>query len=133
MKSWKELRPQVVTDPDRVAAHRKQFEAEVTAYRLAEIREVRSLTQGQVARELGVNQSNVSRLETGGLAGSQVGTLAAYIGALGGTLRLVADFEDVGRHITLVVDGTEGDESHHAGVRSHASVKGRHLTVDRRV
>lgn len=110
MKSWKDVRPKVVTDEARVAAYREQMEAEVAAYRLAEIREARELTQGQVAKELGVNQSNVSRLETGDVARSEVGTLVAYIAALGGKLRLVADFEEDQRTIDIVVGDAHSHE-----------------------
>lgn len=45
MRSWKEIRPEVVTDPDRVTAHRERLDAEVPAYRLAEIRKEHDSTQ----------------------------------------------------------------------------------------
>ncbi|MDH6113618.1 hypothetical protein P3T36_005219 [Kitasatospora sp. MAP12-15] len=49
MKSWKDVRPNVVTDPQRVAAHRKELDAEVRAYRLPEIRREQHLTQAEAA------------------------------------------------------------------------------------
>lgn len=99
MRSWTELRPEVVTDPDRVAAHRKHLDAEVRAYRLAEIRREHDLTQCEVAALIGVTQPNVSRLEGGGLDTAALATIRAYVEALGGNLRMVADFGD--RQLTL--------------------------------
>ncbi|MGW4381212.1 XRE family transcriptional regulator [Kitasatospora sp. NPDC004531] len=93
-RSWKEVRAQVVTDEERVAAHRAKLDAEVRAYRLAEIRREQDLTQTEVAELIGVTQPNVSRLERGDLEGASLGTLREYVEALGGQLRLVADFGD---------------------------------------
>lgn len=36
MRSWKEIRPDVVTDPDRVAARREQLDAEEHDQKVAE-------------------------------------------------------------------------------------------------
>lgn len=94
MRSWKERRPEVVTDPDRVAEHREQLDSEVRAYRLAEIRKERDLTQSEVADIIGVTQPNVSRLEAGALDTAGLSTLRAYVEALGGTVRITADFGD---------------------------------------
>lgn len=41
-----------------------------------------------------VGQPRVSKLEQGDLAQIEVGTVERYVAALGGRLRLVADFED---------------------------------------
>lgn len=94
MRSWKEIRPEVVTDPDRVADHRAKLDAEVRAYRLAEIRRDQELTQSEVAQIIGITQPNVSRLEKGELDSAALSTIRAYVEALGGTLRMVADFGD---------------------------------------
>jgi predicted XRE-type DNA-binding protein len=94
MRSWKEIRPEVVTDPDRVAAHREKLDAEVRAYRLAEIRKEQDLTQSEVANIIGITQPNVSRLEKGELEGAALATIRAYVEALGGQFRMVADFGD---------------------------------------
>ncbi|MFJ5921646.1 XRE family transcriptional regulator [Kitasatospora sp. NPDC092948] len=93
-RSWQDVRAQVVTDEDRVAVHRAKLDAEVRAYRLAEIRREQDLTQTEVAELIGVTQPNVSRLERGDLEGTSLGTLREYVEALGGQLRLVADFGD---------------------------------------
>ncbi|GLW75430.1 MULTISPECIES: XRE family transcriptional regulator [Kitasatospora] len=94
MKSWKDVRPNVVTDPQRVTAHREKLDAEVRAYRLAEIRREQDLTQAEVAEIIGITQPNVSRLESGALDTAALSTIRAYVEALGGQLRMVADFGD---------------------------------------
>ena len=43
---------------------------------------------------MGVAQPRVSAIEHGKLAHTELGTLAAYVDALGGKLRIVADFDD---------------------------------------
>lgn len=94
MRSWNEIRPEVVTDPGRVAAQREKLDAEVRAYRLAEIRKEQALTQTEVADIIGITQPNVSRLESGALDTAALSTIRAYVEALGGKLRMVADFGD---------------------------------------
>ena len=79
MKSWKDVRPNVVTDPQRVAAHREKLDAEVRAYRLAEIRREQDLTQAEVAEIIGITQPNVSRLESGALDTAALSTIRAYV------------------------------------------------------
>lgn len=66
----------------------------VRAYRLAEVRKRQHMTQTAVAKILGVTQGRVSAIEKGALNRSEVDTLAAYVEALGGRLKLVADFGD---------------------------------------
>ncbi|WP_405961339.1 helix-turn-helix domain-containing protein [Streptomyces sp. NBC_00024] len=63
-------------------------------HRLAELRKRQHTTQVQVAEAMGVTQARVSRIEKGQLERSEVDTLAAYVKALGGKLKIVADFGD---------------------------------------
>ena len=42
-----------------------------------------------------VTQGRVSQIESGQLDSSELGTLRSYVEALGGTLRVVADFGDL--------------------------------------
>ncbi|MEU6171007.1 helix-turn-helix domain-containing protein [Streptantibioticus parmotrematis] len=79
---------------ERAAELRETMMSAVRAYRLAEIREEQALTQTDVAKAMGTTQSNVSRFERGELSRSELSTIAAYVEALGGTLRLIADFGD---------------------------------------
>jgi DNA-binding XRE family transcriptional regulator len=65
---------------------------EARGWRLAELRKRRDMTQEQVANRMGITVSRVSQIENGDVSTQEV--LARYIAALGGTLKLVADFGD---------------------------------------
>ena len=67
---------------------------EVRARRLADVRKRQNATQVEVAAAMGVSQARVSRIEKGELERSEVETLAAYVRALGGKLKIIADFGD---------------------------------------
>jgi DNA-binding XRE family transcriptional regulator len=62
------------------------------ALALSELRETRHLTQTQLANALHVTQSNVSRIER--QEDLYLSTLAEYVHAMGGALRVVAVFDD---------------------------------------
>ena len=57
---------------------------------LQELRKARKQTQVRVARKLGINQENVSRLER--RSDLLISTLSGYVDALGGKLSLVVEF-----------------------------------------
>ena len=59
---------------------------------LRDLRRARAMTQVHVARELGINQENVSRIEK--RTDLLLSTLTSYVEAVGGQLRLVAEFPD---------------------------------------
>jgi len=59
-------------------------------WRLAELRKRRGLTQEQVAARMGVSVARVSQIERGDVSTQDV--LNRYVTALGGTLKLIADF-----------------------------------------
>ncbi len=59
---------------------------------LQDLRKARKQTQVRVAKELRINQENVSRLEK--LSDLLISTLRGYVEAMGGTLSLVAEFPD---------------------------------------
>lgn len=91
-KPYKQLRDKVRSNPARAArvnAHRQAME---DALALAEIREQRELTQTDIARVLATSQANVSRIER--QRDLYLSTLAQYVTALGGTLKLSAVFDD---------------------------------------
>ena len=60
--------------------------------KLPELRRARQLTQKTVAEVLGIAQGDVSKLER--RTDAYVGTLRNYIEALGGRLRVTAEFPD---------------------------------------
>ena len=59
---------------------------------LRDLRKARERTQAHVAKELGINQENVSRIEK--RSDLLISTLSSYIEAMGGKLSLVAEFPD---------------------------------------
>ncbi|WP_448330725.1 XRE family transcriptional regulator [Streptomyces sp. DSM 41534] len=68
--------------------------AEVRAHKLAEVRREQALTQRQVAASMGVSTPRVSAIEHGELDRAELATIRSYVEALGGRLRVVADFGD---------------------------------------
>ena len=78
-------------------AHRDTIEAraaELVAEELSlqNLRKALKQTQVRVARELGIKQENVSRIEK--RTDLLISTLNGYVEAMGGRLRLVAEFPD---------------------------------------
>lgn len=87
----------------RVEARAKELiEEELT---LRDLRQAQHLTQERMAELLGVEQENVSRLER--RADLLLSTLGSYVAAMGGKLRLVAEFPN--RKPVTVVLGDLGD------------------------
>ncbi|MBB5787858.1 helix-turn-helix domain-containing protein [Jiangella mangrovi] len=96
-------RPWVVYDHDEakrsispaaLAEARAQLDTDVAAYQLAEIRKAQGRTQTEVAADMGVSQKRVSAIESADLAKTEVDTIARYVEALGGRVRVVADFPE---------------------------------------
>jgi hypothetical protein len=72
----------------RIEARTKELiEDELT---LRDLRQAQHLTQERMAALMGVEQENVSRLER--RADLLLSTLSSYVAAMGGKLRLVAEF-----------------------------------------
>ncbi|MEU6204041.1 helix-turn-helix transcriptional regulator [Micromonospora musae] len=65
---------------------------EARGWRLADLRKRRGLTQEQVADRMNVSTARISQIESGAVSTQDV--LNRYIEALGGTLKLIADFGD---------------------------------------
>jgi DNA-binding XRE family transcriptional regulator len=70
----------------------EQMLDEARGWRLAELRKRREMTQEQVADRMGISVARVSQIESGAVSTQEV--LARYIAALGGTLKMIADFGD---------------------------------------
>ena len=78
-------------------ARRKKVEARAAALiaeemSLQDLRKARKQTQVRVAKQLGIKQENVSRIEK--RADLLISTLSSYLEAMGGKLHLVAEFPD---------------------------------------
>jgi DNA-binding XRE family transcriptional regulator len=70
---------------------------QVRAEYLTEMRKKAGMTQAEVAEAMGVTQQRVSAIESGSVA--ELATLADYIRALGGELKVIADFGDSWRRV----------------------------------
>jgi len=101
-----DARPDANARRDRAAADvRKEIVAHERT--LAALRRARELTQVQLAKTLGVNQAQVSRLERQN--DLFLSTLASYVEAMGGELELVASFDDTGERVRVVLDDVTRD------------------------
>jgi DNA-binding XRE family transcriptional regulator len=92
---------------------RMKIEARVTELvaeemALRELRKAHHRTQASMARKLGIGQDGVSRLEQ--RSDLLLSTLRNYIEAMGGQLRLVAEFPDQPPVILTGFSDIEGDE-----------------------
>jgi predicted XRE-type DNA-binding protein len=98
VRDWSRIREDMVNhgriNPVEVDRLKREMLDETRAFRLAELRKAQGLTQTALADLLAVAQSRVSQIESGDLQHSELGTLQNYIEALGGHLRVVADFGD---------------------------------------
>lgn len=96
-RPWREIRAAAAErDPgfeQGVARERREIDREIAAYQrsLADVRRARAMTQITLAKALGVNQSQVSRIENE--ADLYLSTLQSYVEALGGDLELVGVFD----------------------------------------
>ena len=93
-----------IDDLARRAAAREARNARDVGYHLVQMLKQRGLTRAQIARSMGVSQARVSKMEHGDVERMQVESIAAYVTAIGGHLRLVADF---GQATTTFIDYTE--------------------------
>jgi hypothetical protein len=91
-RNWKDVRADAVSgglvDEDRVTHATRALADAVKAQRSADIRKAQALNQQKVS------QARISKIEHGTLTHTEVGTLESYVEALGGRLRVVAEFDD---------------------------------------
>ena len=83
-----------IRDDAERAAGQRRIDDEIRAFRLAEVRRNRSLTQREVADAMGVSGPRVSDVERGNLDTVSISVLRAYVEALGGRLKVTAEFDD---------------------------------------
>jgi predicted transcriptional regulator len=88
--SLREVRKKRPVNEARVRKIRDSIIAENSTLRLVEFRQALNLTQQDLADILGIDQSNISRIERGKFAKTELGTLQAYVEALGGKLEIRA-------------------------------------------
>lgn len=99
--TFEDMRKKRPVNENRVKRVRESILAQSRAVRLSEFRKSLELTQIQIAEIIGIDQSNVSRIERGKFSNTEIGTLQAYIEALGGTLEIHAR---VGKKSHLLLD-----------------------------
>lgn len=71
---------------------RERTDTFIRAWHLTQVRKAQDRTQSDLAHAMGVTQPRVSEIENGDLDRVTVSTLRAYVRALGGRLRIVAEF-----------------------------------------
>jgi predicted transcriptional regulator len=79
---------------DDLARAKEVTDDHIRAWHLAQVRAEQDRTQEEIAQVMGVKQPRVSAIERGDLDAVTLATLRAYVNALGGRLRVVADFGD---------------------------------------
>ena len=83
-------------DPERASrmdALKANYEAEQRAFQLSELRRALGLTQVELAALIGRSQTTISQLENGETALS-IDTLRSIVTQLGGTIEIIAVFEN---------------------------------------
>ena len=109
-KRYKAARAKVLGS-DRAAAAHGKLAAEIDEHverkraTLAQVRQAIGLTQSQLAEELGIAQGDVSKIER--RENLRLATLARFIEATGGHLRIVAVYE--GTEVDLAIGDLTAD------------------------
>lgn len=85
---------------------------------LRDLRQARHLTQERMAELLGVEQENVSRLER--RADLLLSTLSSYVAAMGGKLRLMAEFPNR-KPVAVALGDLSGEEAPKSRRRGHGT------------
>lgn len=96
MKTWKSIKEERFS-PEEIAEIRAEALDDVVELNLKAIREALGKTQEELAEELSVAQSQLSRLEN--RSDYLVSSLRRYVEALGGKLEVTAVFE--GKRVRL--------------------------------
>ena len=94
------IREQATANPVAAAAEARRY-AEITnrVQTLRAIRQARGLTQQQISAQLDISQAEVSRMERRN--NLHLATLARFIRATGGRLRITAVFDDQETEISI--------------------------------
>lgn len=105
--TWDEVKKRRPVDPVIAKQVHAETEAYIAVFPLIDLREDFGLTQVALAKAIGIDQSNVSRIERGKLSTMEIATLQKYIEALGGTIEIHARF---GKKTHLITDSELLDE-----------------------
>jgi DNA-binding XRE family transcriptional regulator len=85
---WEDLKHKA--SPERREQIRREVEAEILDYNLAQIRALVGMTQADAARVIGITQAQISMTER--RDDHKLSTLRRYVEGLGGQLEVVASF-----------------------------------------
>ena len=91
-RNWAQLRATSKLSPEELTAVDAEVARSVARMKLPELRRARAMTQATISGILGIAQGDVSKLER--RADAYVQTVRRYVEALGGHLRIVAEFPD---------------------------------------
>lgn len=97
--SYDEIRKSWSLDEKKIRRGVRRLSALVEGVKLAELRQVKALTQAQMAKRLKIDQSNVSRIERGKFDAIEVRTLRKYVESLGGELEIRVKIDDVSQRL----------------------------------
>ena len=89
-KSYSELRKKMA--PERRAAAEGRARKMLMSMALQELRQEKHLTQQELAEILNVNQAALSKMES--QSDMRISTLRKLLAAMGGNLKIVAEFPD---------------------------------------
>lgn len=78
-------------DSERIDNDVAALKQRVEAYRLAEARKKRHMTQAELASKMGISQKRVSEVENGRISSLRIATLERYAEGIGGKLRVSID------------------------------------------
>jgi len=87
-QSYQEWRDNLLSDPDTQALYEEEAAKKALWLQLVEARQEAGLTQLQMAKWLGVTQSQIARIEKKGYGAYTLTTLRRYVQALGQDFRL---------------------------------------------
>lgn len=92
------------------ARAREVTSAYILGHRLGQLRAETGMGQAELAARMGVSQPRVSQLEQGELGQMELDTIRRYVAALGGRLRVVADFDD--HDVTVSANQIDREETY---------------------
>lgn len=88
-QAYQEWRDALLNDPETLAIYREEAAKKELWLQLVEARQAAGLTQAELARQLGVSQAQVARIEKFGYDAYTLNTLRRYVQALGRKLEVI--------------------------------------------
>ena len=105
--SWNDVRANTPHDQAKVDLLTKKYLSKSRVATLTDIRLALGFTQEDLAKMIGIDQSNISRIEKGEFTKSELRTLYSYVEALGGEIEIHAR---IGDNSLRLIDSTYEDK-----------------------